>query len=66
MLQGSSFEAELVVQERVRTVQQGVDPGRRTFKLQFGNVREWLRSLASALGRPRSSVRHLRPVQDRR
>jgi len=67
MLQGSPFETELVVQERISIVQQGVDPGKRSLKFEaFGKVQGWWRSVLAALDRLRSSPRDLRPVQDQR
>jgi hypothetical protein len=67
MLQGNPFETELVMQERIRMVQQGVDPGRRSLKLKgFGKIQGWWRSFLVTLNRPRSSPRDLRPVGDQR
>lgn len=67
MFQGNPFETELVVQERTRIVQQGVDPGTRSLKFkEFGKVHGWWRSFWAALDRPRASPRDLRPVQDQR
>jgi hypothetical protein len=63
MLQGNPFETELVVQERIRIVQEGVDPGKRSLKFKaFGKAQGWWRSFLATLDRPRD----LRPVQDQR
>jgi hypothetical protein len=64
MLQGNPFETELVVQERIAAVRNGIDP-QPPHRRDLGKVRHWWARLVSAVRPPSDVPRRLQPAEDK-
>lgn len=66
MLQGNPFETELAVKENIMRVRQGIEPQPVTFRVKAHvKVRQWGRTLVSALRMPRYDTTYLEAAEDK-
>ncbi len=66
MLQGNPFETELVARDNMMRVRQGIEPKPETFRvIAHVKVRQWGRTLVSALHVPKFDQTYLEAAEDK-